>query len=277
MSYLNIHLQIPKAVFIPILIAELSEMGFDSFQEFENKIEAYILEEAYSESALNELLQRYQEQFVCKVEKIERLEDQNWNALWESNFDPVKVTDQMVVKAPFHTIEEPFRYTITMQPKMAFGTGHHETTWLMLFTMLEMDFDKQSVFDYGSGTAILSIAAELLGANHILAVDIDDWAFENAKENIELNNCRQIEVRQGGIKCADGKEFDTILANINKNVILQSLEALNVCLRTGGHILFSGLLQKDKEEVLAAFKGKPWKVLTVSSKGDWIMIKVCKV
>lgn len=276
MSYLNVHLQIPNKEYIPIFVAELSEVGFESFQEFENKIEAYILEKDFDPKQLEGVLKRYKGQIDCKVEKIEKLEDQNWNALWESNFDPVRVGDRLIVKALFHEIEREYPYTITIQPKMSFGTGHHETTWLMLDTMLDIDFSDKAIFDYGAGTAILSIAAEKLRAKSVFAVDIDEWAYENAKENLELNDCQKIEVRQGGIELVYGKEFDCILANINKNVILQSLELLNVCLKTGGEILFSGLLLSDKEELLAKMQENHWTIEAVKERGNWIMIRVRK-
>ena len=276
MAYLNIHLQIPNEAFIPIMIAELTDIGFDSFQELEGKIEAYILEENFEEQTLKKLLKTYENQVDCTIEKVEKLEDQNWNALWESNFSPVEVGDQLIVRALFHEIEKTYPYTITIQPKMSFGTGHHETTWLMLATMLEMNLTNQQLFDFGSGTAILSIAAEKMGAASVFAVDIDEWAYENAKENLKLNDCQQIEVQQGGIELVRGKEFDCILANINKNVILQSLQLLNVCLKEGGQILFSGLLFSDKEEVLSKIETNLWQVKEVKQKGDWMMIRVLK-
>lgn len=273
-SYLVVKIAVDKPELQEILIAELGELEYDSFQEHEAHLEAYVPTNAFNQSLLDGLLEQYKA--FSKLIEVSPLPNQNWNELWESNFPPVMVDNDILIRAPFHKIEQEYPLTIHLQPKMAFGTGHHETTWLMLSEMRGLDFKGKKVFDYGCGTSILAIAAEKMGASEVLAVDIEEWAHRNSIENCEANNCEVITVKQGTIDVADGMLFDVILANINRNTILQSLSTLDVLLKPNGIILFSGLLWQDKAVIEDALSKFPWKIHAIEQKGNWMMIKIIR-
>lgn len=234
-----------------ILAAELSEIGFEGFLEHEDGLEAYIDSSLYNQQTTEELLAKYQ--VGSNQISINNMPQQNWNALWESSFEPVFINNQVVIKAPFHQIEQTLPYTITIQPKTSFGTGHHQTTNLMVQLMLVLDFKNKAVFDYGSGTGILAIFAAQLGAASISAIDIDNWAAENTIENMRLNNITGIAFTQSNLQQFEPTlAFDTILANINKNILLDSFERLSTMLKPGGQLLISGFYETD----LAVLKEK---------------------
>jgi len=271
-SYLVVKIAVEQPDFQEVLIAELADLEYDSFQEHPKHLDAYIQIAHFDQEQLNGLLKQYKT--VAKLIAVTPLPNQNWNELWESNFPPVMVEDDILIRAPFHKIEKEYPLTIHLEPKMAFGTGHHETTWLMLSEMRDIDFNQKKVFDYGCGTSILAITAEKMGAADVLAVDIEEWAHRNSLENCAANNCKRITVKQGTITEANGMLFDVILANINRNTILQSLTTLNVLLKSNGIILFSGLLWQDKSVIEQAFSEFPWEITKINQKGNWMMIHV---
>jgi len=244
MDFIEVTLKV-NADFADILTAELGELGFDAFVETEEGFSAYIEEEKYSEEALQETLQRYAGlvQVTYGVQKIER---QNWNEEWERNFEPLFIGGKVSVRASFHPKPEQAVYDIVINPKMSFGTGHHETTTLMIENQLTLDHQGKRVLDMGCGTGILAIMAGELGAAGIVAVEIEDWTVENARENAELNNYSQIDVRLGGAETIAGEEpFDIILANINRNVLLEDMPAYIAVLRPQGWLLLSGFYTED--------------------------------
>ncbi len=227
------------------MTAELGELGFDAFVDTEDGFSAYIEEEKYSEEALLVTIQRYAEmvQITYTVQKIER---QNWNEEWERNFEPLFIGNQVSVRASFHTRPEQAKYDIVINPKMSFGTGHHETTTLMIENQLTLDHQGKRVLDMGCGTGILAIMAGELGASEIVAVEIEDWTVENARENAALNNYSQIDVRLGGAETIAGEEpFDIILANINRNVLLDDMHTYTAVLKPEGWLLLSGFYTED--------------------------------
>ncbi|MGB1031614.1 MAG: 50S ribosomal protein L11 methyltransferase, partial [Flavobacteriales bacterium] len=196
-----------------ILTARLAELGFDSFTELENGMEAFIPTESFNEAEIKILPEMSHTEWKVSYE-VKKYEDQNWNAVWEAQFDPIEINDFVRIRAPFHKVVPGFSHEILIQPKMSFGTGHHQTTHLIMQRMQEDDWQKQKVLDMGCGTGILAILAELCGAEHIDAIDIDPWSFDNTQENIVLNNCNKITALLGGKEVIPNAKYNTILANI---------------------------------------------------------------
>lgn len=232
-----------------ILIAELSFLEFDSFVETEGGLQAYILKEHWREDLLEsvEILQNPEFQFSYEIKEIEQV---NWNEEWEKNFNPILVGDSCYVRAPFHEPKE-VEYDIVMQPKMSFGTGHHETTYMMLEYGLTSDVAGKTILDMGCGTSVLAILASKRGAKELDAIDFDPWCYENSLENIEMNACSNIEVYEGTVALLDGLSKDTapkyevILANINRNVLLEDIPAYAKHLKDGGYLYVSGFYTED--------------------------------
>ncbi|RDV14065.1 50S ribosomal protein L11 methyltransferase [Pontibacter diazotrophicus] len=244
MDFIEVALKV-NADFADILTAELGELGFDAFVETEDGFNAYIEEDQFSEEALQETLQHYAE-FVVVTYNVQKIERQNWNEEWERNFEPLFIGGLVSVRASFHPKPEQAKYDIVINPKMSFGTGHHETTTLMIENQLTLDHQGKRVLDMGCGTGILAIMAGELGASEIVAVEIEDWTVENARENAELNNYGHIDVRLGGAETIEGeKPFDVILANINRNVLLEDMPAYKAVLKPEGWLLLSGFYTED--------------------------------
>lgn len=228
-----------------ILIAELGELGYDTFQETENGFQAYISEDQYSEEALREVLERYSfaGEFPFQTQTIAK---QNWNEEWEKNFEPLFIGDKVSVRADFHPRPQEAEYDIVITPKMSFGTGHHETTTLMIENQLTLSHVGKRVLDMGCGTGILAIMAEQLGAREVLAVDIEDWTVENAHENAARNNCQTLEIRLGDASVLAGEApFDLILANINRNVLLADMPVYSHLLLPQSPLVLSGFYTED--------------------------------
>ncbi|WP_114777407.1 50S ribosomal protein L11 methyltransferase [Botryobacter ruber] len=244
MDYIEVTIQV-NPEFSDILVAELGELGFEAFVDTEDGFSAYILEHLFEQEALDEVLQRYAElvQVTYQVQQIAR---QNWNEEWERNFEPLYIGDKVSVRASFHEVPEGAAYDIVINPKMSFGTGHHETTTLMIENQLTLDHTGKRVLDMGCGTGILAIMASKLGAADVVAVDIEDWTVENARENVQQNNCAAIEVKLGGAEQIQGENpFGVVLANINRNVLLEDMPAYKAVLAPGGWLVLSGFYTED--------------------------------
>ena len=226
-----------------ILIAELAEREFESFVEKENGLLAYIQKKDWYENILEgiSILQNHDFRIEYSLREIEQ---QNWNATWEQNFEPIVVGNQCRVRAPFHEKQE-FKYDIVIEPKMSFGTGHHETTRMMLQHILDNDFLGKTVLDMGCGTGVLAILTEMCGASKVDAIDIDPWSFRNTRENIRRNNCTKINVIKGDSSILGDKKYDVIMANINRNVLLQDIPFYATGLISGGLLFLSGYYFKD--------------------------------
>lgn len=232
-----------------ILMAELAEIGFDSFVETPQGIEAYVSEALYHEEPFNEVINKYSEQTEISVimEKMPRI---NWNEEWEKNYDPILVENEIYVRASFHPSKEDVAHEIVINPKMSFGTGHHATTYLMLKLLLGLNLEGKKVLDAGSGTGILAIMACKLGASHVEAFDIDDWCVENGNENFELNGIRHVKMGLGTIReVAPEGTFDVLLANINKHVLLDEMGEYAALLGQGGKLLLSGFYEHDVPDI----------------------------
>ncbi|MDE1205959.1 50S ribosomal protein L11 methyltransferase [Tenacibaculum larymnensis] len=233
----------PKEPTTEILIAELGSLGFESFVENENGVVAYIQKDDWSETILEDVFVLNSEEFSIQYEHKE-IEQTNWNAEWEKNFNPIQVDDLVSIRAPFH--ENPnLPYDIVIEPKMSFGTGHHETTHMMVQHLINLDVTDKKVLDMGCGTGILAIFAEMKGAQPIDAIDIDAWCYENSLENVERNNCKYISVYEGDASLLEGKKYDVIIANINRNILLNDMQTYTNCLTEKGVLLLSGFYSED--------------------------------
>jgi len=237
--------------FSEILIAEIAEAGFDTFMETETGFEAYLEGDAFDKQLLEEIKAKYA--FVSPlVFQFDEIEKQNWNEEWEKNVEPIIVDDKCLVRAAFHKIEKKYPYEIIITPKMSFGTGHHQTTHLMLSAQMKMDHRGKRVMDAGCGTAILSVMASKLGATEVEAFDIDEWSVENGNENTANNNCSNIHIQLGKINEVNlTGTFDIILANINKNILLAEMNQYADFLEPGGQLLLSGFYEKDIPDLKA--------------------------
>ncbi|WP_417785456.1 50S ribosomal protein L11 methyltransferase [Tenacibaculum sp.] len=233
----------PKEPTTEILIAELGVLGFESFVENENGVIAYIQKEDWNKDILNDVFVLNSEEFSIDY-KHKEIEQTNWNEEWEKNFNPIQVDDLVSIRAPFH--EDPnLKYDIVIEPKMSFGTGHHETTHMMVQHLINLDVANKKVLDMGCGTGILAIFAEMKGAQPIDAIDIDAWCYENSLENVERNSCKHISVYEGDASLLKEKKYDVIIANINRNILLNDMETYTNCLTEKGVLLLSGFYSED--------------------------------
>ncbi|WNH07690.1 50S ribosomal protein L11 methyltransferase [Thalassobellus suaedae] len=228
---------------VEILIAELGYAGFESFVENEDGVTAYIQKDEWNENILDDIQILNSDEFEITY-TFEDIEQTNWNEEWEKNFNPIVVDDMCSVRAPFH--EKPnTQYDIVIEPKMSFGTGHHETTHMMIQHILKNDLKDKSVLDMGCGTGVLAILAEIKGAKPIDAVDYDNWCYLNSLENVERNNSNHITVIEGDASVLEGKKYDVIIANINRNILLQDMKTYATCLNENGMLFLSGFYNDD--------------------------------
>lgn len=246
-----------------ILISQLSDLGAEGFEQTDKSLVAYFNEHSFKSYEVNELLK--EDSFITNT-----IEEKNWNEVWESNFQPVVVDNFCAIRAEFHNPIETVEHEIIITPKMSFGTGHHATTYMMIGQMRDIDFTDKTVFDFGTGTGILAILAEKLGARQIHAIDVDEWSIENAKENIAKNNCSKISVNLSSQ--ISHPKADVILANINRNVILEYLPQLQKNLSEKGYVLLSGLLIEDEQDIKNACIARQLKFIKMSERNNWISL-----
>jgi ribosomal protein L11 methyltransferase len=226
-----------------ILIAELAALGFDSFLETGDGLLAYVKKELWNPKALLNVHIMANKDFRIDYE-VSEIEQVNWNEQWEKNFKPINVDNQCVVRAPFHDKPD-VAFDIVITPKMSFGTGHHETTHMMLQLVLTLEFKDKSVLDMGCGTGVLAILAAMKGARSVDAIDIDNWSFQNTMENVSANKCEQIKVFEGDANLLTNQNYDIILANINRNILLSDISVYIEHLKKGGVLLLSGFYKED--------------------------------
>lgn len=250
-----------------ILISQLSDLGADGFEQTDGYLIAYFNENVFKSYEVNELLKGYV--FTTKT-----IEEKNWNEEWESNFQPVIVDNFCAIRAEFHEPIPNVEHEIIITPKMSFGTGHHATTYMMIEQMKDIDFKNKTVFDFGTGTGILSILAEKLDASQIEAIDVDDWSITNAKENIQRNNCTKISVNLSSQ--IPGNSYDVILANINRNVILNYLSQLSTTLEQNCFLLLSGLLTSDERDIVEACRIENLQLVKRTERNKWISLLFIK-
>lgn len=276
MDYLELNIKLlPVYPFNEIIVAQLAEAGFESFVDTEEGVLAYgqiaetSVERALNETFLGEKRDDVQFSFETKI-----IESQNWNAVWESDFEPVFVEDYVSILAPFHDRNQGKGLIVEIQPKMSFGTGHHQTTWMMSKALFELDKLPENVLDMGTGTGVLAIIAEKLGAKTILAIDIEDWSVESTIENAERNECQQMEVLHGDIDLIEGKSFGLILANINKNVLKAQIPFYAQTLENKGILLLSGFFDSDVNELVDFAREYGLIKEHVYLKDNWAAIKL---
>jgi len=261
--------------FNDILMAELAEIGYESFVESEEGLLAYIVEADFDAVQLAAVIEKYHP--LTPISYVSnRLEPKNWNEEWERNYQPIEVAGAIRVRASYHDIDPSFRYDIVIDPKMSFGTGHHETTTLVMEQQLLLDHVGKSVLDVGSGTGILAILAEKLGAVHLTAFDIEEWAYKNAVENAELNQCEHIEVFQGTIADCPLAQYDIVLANINRNILLQEIPIYDQFLKAGGTLIVSGFYEFDAADICQKAQSVGLTTITQKSLNQWTTIKFSK-
>ncbi len=254
-----------------ILIAELGERGFESFVETDEGVQAYIKKEEWNPEIIEGLAVLSNSLFAIEYSFVE-IEQENWNATWEQNFNPIQVGDKCVVRAPFHEKPE-VEFDIVIEPKMSFGTGHHETTHMMLQHILEHDFKGKSVLDMGSGTGVLAILAAMKGAKSIDAIDIDNWCYLNALENVERNHCNHIKVYEGTADLLVDQQYDIIIANINRNILLEDIPSYVKCLATDGLLFLSGFYVEDIPIITEKCEEVGLKFEKNLEKNNWVAVK----
>lgn len=255
-----------------ILIAKLLELGFDSFNETNGGLLAYTDQDC-TDSQIQSLLEAFPDNTIT-YKGNSPLPDINWNAEWEKNFEPINIEDKLYLRAEFHP-PMPDREEIIIQPKMSFGTGHHATTYLMLKQMMDMDFSGKTVLDMGCGTSVLAIYAKKHGASSVKAIDIDEWSVVNSQENAERNQV-QISVEQGTAENLGGEEFDIILANINRNILMEDIPVYHKVLKKEGKLLLSGLCFFDADDIIGICESLELELIRREDREEWVSLLFVK-
>lgn len=270
MKYLQLTFEIAEGAEREVLIALLSEARFDGFEETTDSLIAIIGEDDYDEAAITDLAAAQNVTFT-----VTSVAQQNWNAQWESDFQPVIVKGFCTVRASFHPPATDTPYEVIITPKMSFGTGHHATTQLMMEQMQDLDIAGKEVFDFGTGTGILAILAKKLGARSVIAIDNDEWAVPNATENAAMNET-DLRISQGSIEDIAEGTYDLILANINRNILLQYMDQLGQQTVPGGHLLLSGILEEDRSAITAAASANGFVIVNERILNGWMAILCLK-
>ena len=273
--YIGYHFTIaPLELGSEILIAELGEKAFESFIETETGVSAFVQKDLWSEDILEDIQILENPEFKIDY-TFEEIEQVNWNEEWEKNFEPIDVDGKCHVRAPFHE-KTNAEYDIVIEPKMSFGTGHHETTHMMIQHLLETDLVGKKTLDMGCGTAILAILAEMKGAQPIDAIDIDNWCYLNSIENAERNNCKHISVYEGDASLLDGKKYDVIIANINRNILLNDMQQYVDCLNENGILFLSGFYTEDIPVISESCTSKGLTYVKQFERNNWVALKFVK-
>lgn len=262
----------PIELGVEILVAELAEVGFESFVDTPTGVKAYIPKNLWREDILEDVSLLENEEFTISYQVTE-IEQVNWNEEWEKNFSPIVVEDICTVRANFHP-EPSTPYDIVITPKMSFGTGHHETTYMMLQFLLKEELKGKKVLDMGCGTSVLAIMAAKRGATQILAIDVDEWCVENSIENVQRNGCEHIKVQLGdATSLAEEKDFDLIIANINRNILLADLPLYVPALKAGGTLLLSGFYKEDMSLIVAKAEEYGLQYVENLERNQWVAVK----
>ncbi|MEN8786528.1 MAG: 50S ribosomal protein L11 methyltransferase [Flavobacteriales bacterium] len=272
-----IHCQFTLSEPIPwseILITYLAEIEFESFEQTENRVEAYIQKPLFDENKVKEVLSTIQTELEFSFTEIE---DENWNAQWESSFSPIYIDKNCIIRAPFHEKEDGFKQEIIINPQMSFGTGHHQTTYLIMSEMFGIDFENKSVLDMGSGTGILAILAEKLGCKEAVAIDIDEWAYKNTIDNLELNDCKIIRVEEGGAELlTELEKYDIVLANINRNILTNDMHKYIASMKPNSTIYMSGFYTSDVDILTETANKNGLEYINQQEREGWAMVQFKK-
>lgn len=264
----------PKEPATEILIAELGYAGFESFVENENGVIAYIQKPDWNLNVLDEIAILKSDEFRITYQ-LSEVEQTNWNSEWEKNFDPIQVDNLVSIRAPFHQNPN-LKYDIVIEPKMSFGTGHHETTHMMIQHLIELDLENKSTLDMGCGTGILAIFAEMKGAKPIDGIDIDNWCYLNSIENAERNNCTQITFFEGDANLLSSQKYDVVIANINRNILINDMETYTKCLNNNGFLLLSGFYKEDVSILNTEVIKYGLTLQKTLERNNWISLKYYK-
>jgi ribosomal protein L11 methyltransferase len=270
MDYLELKIEVKDEEQRDILICKLFGEGFESFVESENTLLAYIPSHLFIKEKVDPILEEFHVNRTFSM-----IPKRNWNEEWEKHYDPVLISDKCYIRAPFHPPLEGNRFDIVIEPKMSFGTAHHETTVLMIEFMMESEFNGRRVLDMGCGTGILAIFAGKLGAEAVVAIDNDEWSYQNTLENISRNKADMIHVELGDVKALKNTSFDIILANINRNVLLEDLKYYS-SLMPGGDLILSGFYKEDIPVIIEKAEKNDFRFLTLKTKNNWVAIKFRK-
>ena len=258
-----------------ILIAQLGELEYDSFTQNEDTVEAYIQESLFDMSKVEELFVNDLPAFKITYTH-QKIESQDWNAVWESNFHPVIISDQVVIRADFHTDTPKVPYDIVINPKMSFGTGHHSTTSLMVQSILESNLEGKKVLDMGCGTSLLAIWASKRNAAGVDAIDIDEWPYKNSLENIKTNKAENVSVYLGDAALLEGKNYDIVLANINRNILLNDMKHYIACLPSGGELIMSGFYTEDLSYIQEEAEKNNMQYINHKTDNNWVAVRFSK-
>ncbi len=260
-----------------VLAAVLAEIGFESFTENSGGIDAYVSEKLYDEEKIKVCIIDFPLENTKLSYTASFIETKDWNEEWEKNFfQPIIIKDQCVIHSSFHENIPILPYDIVIDPKMAFGTGHHETTSLMISFLLDTDVRNKSFLDMGCGTAVLAILAKMKGAQPVIAIDIDEWAYNNSIENIRLNNTEDIDIRLGGAELLGKEKFDVIYANINRNILLNDMRIYASCMKSGAELYMSGFYKEDMEIIKEECVKNNLQFISYLEKNNWVAINVIK-
>ena len=271
-TYLGYHFTVePKELGCEILVAELGEKAFESFIETDFGVSAYVQKALWDETILEDIYILTSPEFTISY-TFEEIEQVNWNEEWEKNFEPIEVDGKCHVRAPFHP-KTAAEFDIVIEPKMSFGTGHHETTHMMIQHLLETDVTNKKTLDMGCGTAILAILAEMKGAKPIDAIDIDEWCYLNSIENAERNKCTEISVYEGDASLLEGKKYDLIIANINRNIPLNDMAIYASCLNQKGLLFLSGFYREDIPAIDECCNALGLKLEKTLERNNWVSLK----
>lgn len=275
MDYVELRIPVSDPAIREVLTAILSQEGFDSFIEEEDLLLAYIPSGDFKEVEVESLLEGILQQKTADVE-FTHIRERNWNMKWEKDYTPVILDKSLIVRAPFHKVDGEYEHEIIIEPQMSFGTAHHETTTLMLELMRSMNFEGRIVLDMGCGTGILAIYANKLGASDVIAIDNDEWAYNNSLHNIELNDLKHVMVIMGDSTSLAGEQFDVILANINRNVLIEDIPVYDKHLLKGGQVLLSGFYEADLDKVIEATDRQGWKLTDKKTLNRWVAAQFTK-
>ncbi|BAX78540.1 50S ribosomal protein L11 methyltransferase [Labilibaculum antarcticum] len=279
MDYIELKCQIQpfSEEIAEIVIAELGELDYESFTQNEDAVEAYIQAPLFDMDAVNQLSLNHLPNAPFKLSYSHKtIESQDWNALWESNFSPVIISDQVVIRASFHTDTPKVPYDIVIDPKMSFGTGHHSTTSLMVQTILELNLEGKTVLDMGCGTSLLAILASKRNASKVDAIDIDEWPYTNSLENIKNNKAENVSIFLGDAALLDGKKYDVVLANINRNILLNDMHHYVACLPKNGNLIMSGFYTEDLKYIKEEAEKNNLEYISHKVDLNWVAVRFTK-
>lgn len=278
MNYIEVEFNLnPFNPWNEVFVAYLSEMEFESFQEDNPILRAYVSEDSFNNSSFEGLMNEFKLQNELEFSfHLNKIPQQNWNAIWEAQFDPVTIENKLRILAPFHERQHFLGLTIIIEPKMSFGTGHHQTTYLMCNSMFDLNLKNKVVLDMGAGTGVLAILAEKLGAKEIAAFDIEPWSVDNCEENAKKNECSKIKSFLGDINQVSG-EFDIILANINKNVLKHQIPYYSKLIKSNGNLLLSGFFTSDDLELKECAKENGFEFQFSNNDEGWSMLHFSKI